>query len=367
MRKFLAMAGLIAVAATACNKINNESASVMPKGEETILTVKVAGSNLTKATEAGIANEDKVRSIDVFVFFNGGDYDGQLDAYKHFAQETLTGTLKATTGARYIYAVVNSEFAESELETIATLAQFNAKVATLASQKTAGTPDVLDNFTMIGSTSQTLVAGDNAVTVNVDRIASRVRVKKITRNFDSPALQAKTFTVTDMYLSNAVIKDEYDLVYTPVVADFVNQNGTYTALDASKDLWLHRTFTQAIVDEHTTANSSWDCSAPANYLYTFPNAYANEIDGSAEFAVQCTKLVVKASLEGDSKPMYYVIPLPELKANYTYDIEELIITRRGSSDPNQKTQVANVNYTISINPWTIQLIGTETGTGKYII
>lgn len=368
MRKILTIAALVAVAATACNKLSDDAVKNSPvKGEETQMTFRINGANLTKATEAGNANENTVNKVDILVFFNGGSYDGQLDAYKNFTGASiLTGTVKATTGARTIYAVVNSEF---DLSTVETIAQLRAKVATLASQKTAGSPDVLDNFTMIGSTDQTLVAGDNAVGINVDRIAARVRVKKITRNFESPALAAQSFVINEMYISNSVTNDEYDLGYTPVVADFVSQQGVPTA---AYDLWLRRAIPSAesfnTLAQGASANIAGRADKESFNMYTFPNTNGivdpDPNNGTkAEFAVQNTKLVVKATLV--DKVMYYVIPLPALQANYTYDIEELVITRPGSSDPNQKTEVANVNYTITINPWTIAPIETETG--KYVI
>ncbi len=366
MRKLFAIAAIVAVAATACNKMD-QRAPKMPavKGEATNVSFNVKGGFApTRATEAGITAENTVNTVDIFVFFNdGGTYDGQIDAYGHFT--ATTGTVKATTGARLVYAVVNSEYDQATLSAITDLATFNAKVVNLGTQKKgAAAPYTLDNFTMIGSKSASLVAGDNAVTINVDRVAARVRVKKITRNMDSPARQAQAFVVTDMYISNAVIKDEYDLGYSPVAADFVNQQGVLSSPE-DHALWLHRTgfgggSGQAIVDEHVTASSSWDCSAEANYMYTLPNSVDTDNDGTdAVFAPSTTKLIIKATLNGDV--MYFAIPLGEIRANYSYDIEELVITRPGSDDPDKQTLVANVNYTISVNPWTLAPIETENG------
>lgn len=356
MRKILTFAALVAVAVTACNKLPVENMRpAAPKGEPTNVSFNIMGAAApTRATEAGITAENTVNTVDVFVFFNGGDYDGQLDAYGHFT--TTTGTVKATTGARSIYAVVNSEYDEATLSAIANLADFRALVATLGSQKKgASAPYTLDNFTMIGSADQTLAAGDNAVTVYVDRVAARIRVKKISRDFESSALADQTFIVTDMYVSNAVVKDLYSLSYTPVVADFVNQRGVLSSPE-DHALWLHRAgLNQTIAD-----NGNWDSSSSDNYLYTFPNSISTEINGTdGDFAVQCSKLIVKATLNGDE--MYYAIPLPALVKNYSYDIEELVITRRGTADPNEKVEVANVNYTITVNPWTLAPIETENG------
>jgi len=73
--------------------------------------------------------------------------------------------------------------------------------------------------------------------------------------------------------------------------------------------------------------------------------------------------VVKANLNG--KDIYYVVPLGELKCNTSYDIDEMVITRPGSSDPEIKTEIASCTFTVEARPWTIVPIETESG--KYVI
>lgn len=393
MRKFLAMAGLIAVAATACNKIGNESAPVIPEGEPANLTVKILGKTVgTKATEAGITRENAVNTVDILVFFDGGAYDRKTDAFGHFASTdpgidwstTIGGTVKASTGARIIYAIANSHM---DLSGIETEAQLLALQPTLIADKDATSGSGLDNFVMIGRTSQTLNAGDNAVAINIDRVAARVRVKKITRNFASAALAGQTFVVEEMYLSNAVTKDTYAdnvsgtgyVKYEPVVADFTTQQGVIPATN-NYALWLNRPLGASGI---TLAQSASDVTVAdeSKYMYSFPNSVATDVDVTADpFAVQNTKLVIRAKLNGST--MYYVIPLGgafsqnatthareytagPLKANYSYDFEEIVFTRPGSSDPNAQTLETNVNFTLTVNPWTLAPVETETG--KFVI
>lgn len=388
MRKFIALAGMLAVAATACNKINTDSPKVIvPEGESTNLTVKIMGRTAgTKATEAGIERENKVNTLDILVFFDGGAYDRKTDAYGHF-DNTLSGTVKASTGARIVYAIANSHM---DLSGIETEAQLLALQPTLIADKDASAGSGLDNFVMIGRTSQTLAAGDNAVAISVDRIAARVRVKKFTRNFASAALAAQTFVVEEMYLSNAVVKDTYAdnvsgtgyAVYTPVVADFTTQQGVIPATN-NYALWLNRPISSALGTLAQSASLDIDARADkdAYYMYSFPNSVATDIDETTDpFAVQNTKLVIRATLAGAT--MYYVIPLGgafsenatthareytagALKANYTYDFDEIVFTRPGSSDPNAQTLETNVNFTVSVNPWTIAPVETESG--KFVI
>ena len=73
--------------------------------------------------------------------------------------------------------------------------------------------------------------------------------------------------------------------------------------------------------------------------------------------------MVKATLAG--KALYYVIPLGAIRGNTAYDISELVLTRPGSSDPEQKTEVASCTFTLEISPWTV--VPVETETGRYVI
>ena len=358
MKRYFLMAAFAAAAALAsCNKLSETICPVAPaEPGRAGLTLSIAGRPQSKATENGTDAENAIGSVDIFVFFKGGEYDGRLDAYGHF--DAAPYTLTATTGDRVIYAVVNSEHSEAVLGAVSTKDELLAKIATLGSQKTAG--DAPGLFTMIGSvvrseaTANPLVPGNNSVSVAVDRLVSRVRLQKITRAFESPALAAQDFRIEEVYLSNAVTNDTYGPGYVPVADDFTNRLGVS---EASSALWMHRTLSSSI------ANGGSITVTDASYsMYAMPNAIDTDSE-ETPFTVRNTKLVVKATLA--AKTVYYVIPLGQLKGNTTYDIGELVITRPGSSDPDKKTEVASCTFTVDVNPWTV--VPLETESGKYVI
>ena len=358
MKKYLQFAVCIAAAAASvgCNK-NTETVvkNVVPPGTAEI-SLALAGNTCTKATVDGTGAENAVRTVDIFVFFKGGEYDGQLDAYAHF--DSAPYSLTATTGDRTIYAVVNSAHPVSELETVSTKTGLLSKVTEISSQKTASAAP--GNFTMIGcvnrseATANALVPGVNSITVKVDRIVSRVRLLKITRDFESSALGAQDFSVEEIYLSNAVDKEKYSLDLTPAADDFVNKLGVP---DAACDLWMRRPIGETLAD-----GESKNMGDAAFSMYAMPNPVDTDND-KKPFTVRNTKLVVKAVL--NAKPIYYVIPLGALESNTTYDIGELVITRPGSSDPEKKTETASCTFTVEANPWTV--VPLETEAGKYVI
>lgn len=357
MKKYIYLAASLAAAALCgCNK-QNPVQTLMPEPDGCAqIALSLAGSRSTKASVDGTDVENEVGTVDVFVFFKGGEFDGRLDAYEHF--DTAPYTLSATAGDRTIYAVVNSEHSKSVLETISTQTELLSKMATLSSQKNASNKPGL--FTMIGSvnrteaTSNALVAGVNSVTVTVDRMVSRVRLQKITRAFESSALASQDFRVDEVYLANAESVDEYGPGHTPAADEFVNKLGVP---DESYDIWLRRALSS------TLANNESKTLTDASYsLYAMPNPVDTDSEATP-FTVRNTKLVVKAALAG--KALYYVIPLGAIRGNTTYDISELVLTRPGSSDPEQKTEVASCTFTLEISPWTV--VPVETETGRYVI
>ena len=358
MKKYFVLAACFAAAvlATDCTKNPGTNGSAGAAPGPAGISLSLPGPALTKATVEGTESENAIGSVDIFVFFKGGEYDGLLDAYAHF--DSAPYNLTATTGDRIIYAVVNSEYPESVLGAVSEKAELLSKVVRLSSQKTASSAP--GNFTMIGSvscceaTANALKAGVNSITVKVNRTVSRVRLQKITRNFESSALAGQDFSIEAVWLSNAVDKDKYSLDYTPVPDDFVNKLGVP---DEDCSLWMKRD-----IEEDLENGQSVNLADAAFSMYAMPNPVAIDNE-ETPFTIRNTKLVVKAVL--NSKDVYYVLPLGELRNNTTYDIGELVITRPGSADPEKKTETASCLFTVEANPWTVAPVETEDG--KYVI
>ncbi len=351
---FAAFAAAVSLAAS-CEK-SGESVFTEALTGPARISLSISGNTATKATVAGTDSENAINSVDVFVFFKGGEYDGRLDAYARFASAPYD--LNATTGDREIYVLVNSEQDADVLAAVSDKASLLSLGATLAAQKDAsGNPG---NFCMTGSvirseaTANALVAGVNNITVKVSRMVSRVRVLKISRDFESSALAGQSFSIDAVYLSNGVTSGLYGSGFVPAADDFANKLGVQ---DAAYDKWYYRPVGVNLANE---AEKQMDDASFS--LYTMPNP----IDTDSEekpFTVRNTKLVVKAALNG--KTVYYVIPLGTLESNTSYDIANLVITRPGSSDPEKKTELASCEFSIEVNPWTV--VPLETETGKYVI
>lgn len=336
MRKNLILAAAACVALVACNK---EVSAPTIKSEPCEVTISLA-SRATKATVADTDNEAKVSDIQVFVF--NGDV---LDVYGSDNTGATEITLKATTGSRKVVAVVNAP----DFSSVATYSALMAQVSLLSNNSS-------DKFEMIGETDVTLAAS-SAVTVNVDRLAARLRLMKITRNFSAPALAALSADkcqVVRVYATNAV----GNILYSKAVAEPVKWHSS----DLNPEALIETSFGLIYNKLQTAYNLAEDASYESNIsLYTYPNATAEDGD-----AAKITRIVLEMLIDG----AYYTYPIPvqNILSNKSYDAMELVITRLGNPsngddviDPGEDDPIVSeeIPFTVVVNDWEQVLLGTD--------
>ena len=310
MKKSIFAFAAALAALVACNK--NDVAPMQPQNQESLvpceLTVGICGS-MTRATAVTKDNEAKVNNLQVFVF-RGDD----LDAYASVdnAQEL---TLSCTAGDRVVYALVNAP----DYSAVPGKAALLAKVSELSANS-------LTNFEMVGSKSVTLPQSEK-VSIDVNRIASRVVLKKITRSFTSEALQALNFKVDAIYLINVAGNTSYDLSAAPAKWYNVAENKNELA--------------SLLYDAPASLITNGQSYSTAHTFYAYPN----------DLAVNTTRLVIETTL-GETK-YYYPINLPEMAANKSYEIEEVKITRPGSDNPDEPVSFADATFSINVIDWTV--------------
>ena len=311
MKKSIFAFAAALAALVACTK--NEATPMQPQNEpETLhpceLTVGICGS-MTKATAVTAENEAMVNNLQVFVF-RGDD----LDAYAT-VDNAKEITLSCTAGEREVYALVNAP----DYSAVPGKAALLAKVSELSANS-------LTNFEMVGSKSVTLPQA-STVSIDVNRIASRVVLKKITRNFTSAALQALDFTVDAIYLINVAGNTSYDL--TKAAAAWYN-------VAENKD-----ELASLLYDAPASAVVNGQSYTPVHTFYGYPN----------DLSVNTTRLVIETTL-GTTK-YYYPINLPAMESNKSYEIEEVTITRPGSDDPDEPVSFADASFSINVIDWTV--------------
>ena len=310
MKKSIFAFAAALAALVACNK--NEATPMQPQNQESLvpceLTVGICGA-MTRATAVSADNEAKVNNLQVFVF-RGDD----LDAYASVdnAQEL---TLSCTAGDRVVYALVNAP----DYSAVPGKAALLAKVSELSANS-------LSNFEMVGSKSVTLPQSEK-VSIDVNRIASRVVLKKITRSFTSEALQALNFKVDAIYLINVAGNTSYDLSAAPAKWYNVAENKNELA--------------SLLYDAPASLITNGQSYSTAHTFYAYPN----------DLATNTTRLVIETTL-GETK-YYYPINLPEMAANKSYEIEEVKITRPGSDNQDEPVSFADATFSINVIDWTV--------------
>jgi hypothetical protein len=179
---------------------------------------------------------------------------------------------------------------------------------------------------MVGSKTVTLPQ-TGTVSIDVNRIASRVVLKKITRNFTSAALQALDFTVDAIYLVNVAGNTSYDLTAAPAAWYNVAENKGELASLLSDAPAAPIVNGQSYDTDHT--------------FYGYPN----------DLAVNTTRIVIETTL-GETK-YYYPINLPEMASNKSYEIEEVKITRPGSDNPDEPVSFEDASFSVNVIDWTV--------------
>lgn len=168
--------------------------------------------------------------------------------------------------------------------------------------------------------------------------------------------------------------------------------------DTAEDIHLRRVFGDAgagyALAENNTLNADGTAvGAEGNHsvvFYVMPNqvpwgtgtpAAFGPMAGTGAWSPRHTKMVVEVEYAGAR--YYYPIPIAKngvypmgdasdngtgyegIVSNFSYEIDELVLTRLGSRNPDECVLPADVKFNISVNAWTQQLIQTETG--KYVI
>ena len=310
MKKSIFAFAAALAALVACNK--NDVEPMAPQNQEPLLscelTVGITG-NMTKATDISAENEVKVNNLQVFVF--RGD---ELDAYAS-VDDAKELTLSCTAGERAVYALVNAP----SYAAVSSKAALLAKVSQLSANS-------LSNFEMVGNKTVTLPQA-STVAIDVNRIASRVVLKKITRNFSSAALQSLNFSVEAIYLVNVAGNTSYDLTAAP--AQWYNVAEYKEELD------------KLLYDAPGANLENGGSHSVVHNFYAYPN-------DKKEYT---TRIVIETKL--GERTYYYPINLPEMASNKSYEIEEVVITRPGSDDPDVPVSFEDAAFSINVVDWTV--------------
>ena len=221
------------------------------------------------------------------------------------------------------------------------LAEFLTPEA-LAGAESALGDNAPGRLVMAGSRTVTVPVPDGETQrIGVDRLVSKAGIRKISVAFTNQELAALPFRLKGIYLTNCYGKSRY--------------GSDWSANDIRSDatLWYNRMgFHSETGVDGLLAETGLDIPVTSDHphtqehsFYFYPNPLPESLDTqSGTWSRRRTRLVLETRI--GERTFYYPITLPSSQRNRTYLIEEAIIRKLGSADP-EKDEPGSIDVTFS--------------------
>ena len=209
---------------------------------------------------------------------------------------------------------------------------------------------------LAGSRTVTVPVPDGATQrIGVDRLVSKVGIRKISVAFTNPELAALPFRLKGIYLTNCYGISRYG-------SDWSTED-----IRSDAPLWHNQMgFRSEIGIDELLAETGLDIPVKADLphtqehsFYFYPNPLPESLDSrSGTWTQRRTRLVLEARI--GERTYYYPITLPSSQRNRTYLIEEAVIRKLGSTDPEKDEPGAiNVTFSAVTDEWATEYNVTE--------
>ena len=324
MRKTFILAAMAAALCTvACNKelSSSQPPTAVPDEDGRVeVRLSIVGDALTKSSNQDIDDElSEIQSVQFFAF----NYDDEtLDTYVKVTN-TDEGVMRVKSGQKKYWAVVNAP----DLTEILTLDDLK-NTRTLLSDNT-------DGFVMVGQYN----TNGTDVPISVSRIATRVILKKVTAAFSNPAEAAMDCILKRIYLINVVGDATLYGDSTPTI--------WYAKRQYEEVSGLTEHLNTVLSPGHNLKNGAYEIPS---IHYCYPNLQQPDTQATT-WSPRFTRIVAEVELGGTT--YYYPINLQYITSNKSYEIENLTITRKGSTDPDVPITINDGTFDISAANWTV--------------
>ena len=299
-----------------------------PAGPVTVTFSLLADGSGSTRSDSG---ESEIRRWALLLF-----RDGKLAGYGlSSSREPITQTIQA--GIYSACAVAN--YPEST---------FHPEEYLVAENLTEGTVDLLDNANeapvMFGRIDLAVPSEDTPA-IPVERLVCKAGIRKISVDFSDPSLTGQAFILQSIFLTNCCRTGLY------------GSDLRWEELPESKSSWYNPMGPDTpwnsllgVRDLETVISPSEPYRIAHSFLY-YPNPTDPEKDTHAtSWSPRCTRMVIEARV--GSRTCYYPVTLPPVPRNRTCIVEEIIIRRAGSSDPEQEIpEAAEIIFDASIQAW----------------
>ena len=188
------------------------------------------------------------------------------------------------------------------------------------------------SLVMAGSRTVTVPVPDGGTQrIGVDRLVCKAGIRKISVGFTDPLLAARSFVLKGIYLTNCYGKSRYggDLDAADIVSD---ASAWHNRMGFQTDGGVDRLLAETGLNIPVTASSP---HMQEHSFYYYPNPLPEALDSrSGTWTRRRTRLVLEAEIGG--RTYYYTVTLPVSQRNKTYLIEEAVIRKLGSRDPEKE-------------------------------
>lgn len=344
-RIILPLAALALIAASCDKKMEVPQQENITEVQEVLqaVTLKINGCQ-TKATSVN-ANEEKIKSLNVFIYRKGSDGIEKYDSFYSF--DDISAENK-------VYIDPNNGAVSYRIAVYANQDLVPAENGSVLNDQALFSNESADKFQMYGysESSAADLIHNKSVSINLIRQCSRVCVKEIAVDWTNSANNLKSFKLKGIYLMDvpSVLQN-----YSPLAADALKtQTEWYNTLghnSSSQDALLY----DSINNQSVTESSSYKTP---HYLY----GYISLLDDyytTNSWKPSGTRLVIEAEFDG--QPCYYAILLSDLVAgeetgsyvrNKAFTFNKITITKPGAKEPYSELQTElALSFSVSVLAW----------------
>jgi hypothetical protein len=226
----------------------------------------------------------------------------------------------------------------------------------LAGAESALADNAPGRLVMAGSRTVTVPVPDGATQrIGVDRLVAKAGIRKISVAFTNPELAARPFRLKGIYLTNCYGKSRYGSDWS---ADDIHSDASlwHNRMGFHAETGLDGLLAETGLDIPITADHP---HTQEHVFYFYPNPLPETQDTrSGTWTRRRTRLVLEARI--GERTYYYPVTLPSSLRNRTYLIEEAVIRKLGSTDP-EKDEPGSIDVTFSAVPdgWAPEYTVTE--------
>ena len=201
---------------------------------------------------------------------------------------------------------------------------------------------------MAGSRTVTVPVPDGATQrIGVDRLVCKAGIRKVSVQMTNPVIASLPFRLKAVYLTNCYAKSRYGSDFE--TADIGSESTSwYNRMGFHSDPGTDGILSETGIDSRITPDAP---HTQEHCFYFYPNPIPEALDSrTGTWARRRTRLVLEAQI--GERTYYYAVTLPPSQRNKTYLIEEAVIRKPGSQDPEEDVPgVVDVVFRTETDDW----------------